>query len=207
LLLRPSGELSIDYHKRMTLPLAEDIPLKGLFPWLTTIFGERYFVPGVAGTPVVIDRPRGRGGETSGAPITAATVICYEDLVPNLLQKMVRDTDASLLVGLLNGQWFGETVAVHQHALLASWRAVENGRFFVRSGTTGVSRVIDPHGRIVSELPPFREGTLLVPGVPLLTGKTVFTRFGMFPAQVISVFLLLLAGLCYLRGRPTESTR
>jgi len=207
LLLTPSGNLSIHYHKRMTLPLAEDIPFKKLFPWLTSIFGERYFVPGVAGTPIVVNRPPNRGGKVSGAPITAASVICYEDLVPNLLQELVRDTGASILVGLLNGQWFGQSVAVHQHALLASWRAIENGRYFVRASTTGLTRVVDPHGRVVAELPPFREGALSVPAVPLLTGKTIYTWVGMLPAQVISLVLLLLACLCYFRVWSTESSR
>lgn len=202
--LRPDGDLNIGYQKRMTLPLAEDIPFKETFPWLTRIFGERYFLAGESDKPIVIDRPRTRGGKASGEPYSVATLICYEDLIPGLFRSTVHQHNVDLLVGLSNSQWFGESVGAKQQALLASFRAIENGRYFLRATTVGLSQVFDPSGRVVQEAPPYTEVALSVPNIPLLHGSTLFLRVGELPAKLFSVLLLLITGLCYFSQRPAH---
>lgn len=192
-LLKPDGEFHPAYQKRHTLPLAEDIPLRTTFPWLTHIFGHRYFVPGSRGDPIVMPFPRGSAREVLRPDFKIATLICYEDMLPELFREMTKASDANLLVALTNEQWFGTTVASSQHAMLAAWRAVENRRFLLRVTTTGRSIAVNPWGEIVASLPPFQEAAMTVTDVPLLEGRTIFALLGLWPLQVVSVIVFLLS--------------
>jgi len=197
IVLKPDGQMYQGYQKRRTLPFAEDIPFKEQLPWLTKIFGDRYFIAGTESTPVTIERPIGRGQIPTGEPYSAATLICYEDLLPWLFRDMLKQHKVDILIGLSNSQWFGSSVATKQHALLARWRAIENGRYFLRATTTGLTQVIDPRGRVVSEIEPFAPGYLLAE-VPLLTRNTTFTRVGSVPIRILAVIILLGCLICYI---------
>jgi apolipoprotein N-acyltransferase len=54
---------------------------------------------------------------------------------------------------------------------------VENERYLVRAANTGISAVVDPHGRVLERTELF-ERTVLVRDVPLLAGSTFYTRHG-----------------------------
>jgi apolipoprotein N-acyltransferase len=60
---------------------------------------------------------------------------------------------------------------------MAGFRAVETRRYLVRATTTGVSGVIDPHGRVVDSLGVGARGVLLTP-VAALSGLTPYARLG-----------------------------
>jgi apolipoprotein N-acyltransferase len=83
---------------------------------------------------------------------------------------------ATLLVNITNDVWFGDTVAPRQHNLIASFRAIENRRWLVRSTNTGTTSVVSPTGETVASLPGFSEGVLRAE-VRLLSGQTLYTRF------------------------------
>jgi apolipoprotein N-acyltransferase len=65
-----------------------------------------------------------------------------------------------LLVNQTNDAWFGDTVAPHQHHMIASFRAIETKRFLLRSTNTGLTAVVDPFGKTLAKLLPFSEATL-----------------------------------------------
>jgi apolipoprotein N-acyltransferase len=84
---------------------------------------------------------------------------------------------AQLLVNITNDGWYGRTSAPYQHFAMAKFRAVENERFLVRAANTGITAVVDPHGRVLERTELF-ERTVLVREVPLLAGSTFYTRHG-----------------------------
>lgn len=83
-------------------------------------------------------------------------LICYESLFPGLAR---RDPDVRALINISNDAWFGVTSGPLQHLNLASYRAIERSTPVLRATPTGVSAVIDAHGRVV-------------PGAHLLLGKS-----------------------------------
>jgi apolipoprotein N-acyltransferase len=69
------------------------------------------------------------------------------------------------------------TSAPYQHLSFYVFRSIETGRWLARAANTGVSAFIDPYGAIRSRTPIFTEG-LLVEDVPLLSGQTIYNRYG-----------------------------
>ena len=81
--------------------------------------------------------------------VALAPSICYEDAFGNELRDFL--PEAGLLVNVSNDGWFGDSIAPHQHLQMARFRALESGRFMLRSTNTGITAVIDPHGRVVRQ--------------------------------------------------------
>jgi apolipoprotein N-acyltransferase len=93
-------------------------------------------------------------------------------------------------VNVSNDGWFGNSIAPHQHLQMARYRALESGRFMLRSTNTGITAVIDAQGRIVRQGAQFQ--AVVVPAlVQPRQGATPWVRFGNWP--VLSVCVLLLA--------------
>ena len=57
---------------------------------------------------------------------------------------------SELLTTITNDAWFGPTSAPYQHFEQASMRAIEEGRYLVRSANTGISGIVDPYGRVLA---------------------------------------------------------
>jgi len=68
-------------------------------------------------------------------------------------------------------------IVPYQHLAMTVFRAVENHRYLVRAANTGITAVVDPHGRVLERTELF-ERAVLVRDVPLLAGSTFYTRHG-----------------------------
>ena len=66
---------------------------------------------------------------------------------------------------------------------MARMRAIEQGRYLVRSANTGISGIVDPYGRIIGRAALFEEA-VLVSEVRLLTDVTFYGRIGDVPAYL-----------------------
>jgi len=164
-LIGPSGATDAVYRKMHLVPFGEFIPLKGVISFVSPLvesFAE--FVPGT---------------ETVLLPVGShlvSTSICYEVVYPELVRDAVLK-GSELLTTITNDGWYGRTSAPFQHWELASLRAIEHGRYLARAANTGISGVVDPYGRVVARSNLF-ERDALVSEVRLLTGRTLYTRFG-----------------------------
>src|SRR5690606_28481089 len=61
---------------------------------------------------------------------------------------------------LTNDGWYGATPGPYQHFLQARVRSVEEGLPLVRAANTGISAIVDAHGRITTSLDLGQIGTL-----------------------------------------------
>jgi apolipoprotein N-acyltransferase len=167
------------YVKRHLVPFGEFYPVPEFIrDWMRLMnlpTGDA--IPGPEDQP-----PLEVGGEK------LAVTICYEDVFG--AEQLRYLADATLLVNVSNDAWFGDSIAPHQHLQIARVRAAEAGRYLLRSTNTGVTAVIDAHGRVVDELPQFRVGVLKAT-VRGYTGATPYARGGNW--LVVSVALGVLA--------------
>jgi apolipoprotein N-acyltransferase len=84
---------------------------------------------------------------------------------------------STLLTTITNDAWFGRSSAPYQHFDMAATRAIEHGRYLVRSANTGISGIVDPYGRMIMASDLFTEG-VLVGDVRLIEELTIYARIG-----------------------------
>jgi apolipoprotein N-acyltransferase len=169
ILVRPDGSVANPYHKMILMPFGEYTPLSSLLPFLKDINATAgQFTAGEE--PGLLSFKLSNGKEAKVSPL-----ICYEDIVPEISRDAVR-MGSGLLINQTNDAWFGDTVAPYQHHVIASFRAIENDRYLLRSTNTGLTAVVDPLGRTLASLLPYTEGVLPME-VSLKNSRTIFTIF------------------------------
>ena len=167
------------YRKSHLVPFGEFVPLKPLFGW----FLEVVQIP-------LLDFAR--GAETQQPLAVAgqriAVNICYEDAFGAEIIRQL--PQATLLANVSNVAWFGRSIAPQQHLQISQARALETGRYMLRATNTGMTAIIDPHGRVQKVAPEFTEA--IVTGVVQgRAGATPYVRWGNTPIVALSLLLML----------------
>lgn len=162
-LIDTSGAERARYSKINLVPFGEFVP--PLFEWVGKVSDEAgNFAPGTQRT--VMDFGRARAG----------VFICYESAFPDFVRQYARD-GASVLVNLSNDGYFFRTSARAQHLAVVRMRAAENRRWILRSTNDGTTASIDPAGRVMHTLPPFRETSGRLP-FNAVNDVTPYSRHG-----------------------------
>lgn len=188
LLLDPSmsdpGSATYRYDKHHLVPFGEFIPT-----------GFRWFVS-------FLNIPL--GDQTRGAALQPPfrvndqwilPNICYEDLFGEEIAAQFRArlvkpaTMPTMMLNISNIAWFGNSIAVPQHLQISQMRTLETGRPMLRATNTGATAVINPHGQVLTELPPSTRGELST-SVQGYGGMTVFLRFGNDSIVLIALIML-----------------
>ena len=188
-LIDPQGVVLGHYHKQVLLAFGEYIPFSGLLGLLP-------------GMPFVEGFTAGDSTRTFDLPGGGriAPLICYEDLMPELSRKFVKESKANILVNLTNDAWYGRSVAPWQHARLAQWRAIETRRTLLRVTNTGVTSFINARGEIAETLPIFTPAVLETQ-IEILAGETFYVRYGDWFAWGITLVTLAIVLLRLSRRR------
>lgn len=129
------AEILARYDKRRLVPFSET---RSILRWLGD---ERdAFEAGRSDDPIA----------SPGGAIGVA--ICSEAMFPSIVRERVR-RGAEWLVNPSNDEWFTSVAAARHQLAVASLRAIETRRWIARPTTTGISAIVDPHGRVVQEAP------------------------------------------------------
>jgi apolipoprotein N-acyltransferase len=184
------GEGEGVYHKRHLVPFGEFFPVPGFIRQWMRMMNLPYsdLAPGTRHQSPL------RAGRVALAP-----TICYEDAYG--AEQLEFLPEAQLLVHVSNDAWFGDTIAPHQHLQMARMRALESGRYLVRSTNTGITAIIDERGTVLATAPQFRP-FVLAGTVPPFAGATPYVRTGNFPVLLLSALgIALAAGFGRTRAR------
>ena len=80
-------------------------------------------------------------------------LICYEIIYTG---KLFHKSDFDLIINISEDGWFGQSIGPKQHFAHSILRAIESGKYLVRSSNNGISGIINPLG-IVEERVKFGE--------------------------------------------------
>jgi apolipoprotein N-acyltransferase len=158
-----------------SMPFGETFPI--LYEWSPN---SSKFVPGARFDPLTFGSHQ------------VATIICYEDIIAGFVNRIVNNGDPDLLANLTNDAWFGDTTEPWIHLALATMRAVEHRRYFVRSTNSGVSAIVDPVGRVVKHTETFKEEAI-AGEVAWLHSHTVYELLGDVPWWLSAALAFALA--------------
>ncbi|KAF0153012.1 MAG: apolipoprotein N-acyltransferase [Ignavibacteria bacterium] len=164
------------------VPFVEDLPFLGDFiKWQVGIsswnVGDRQSVSDLGYTKV-------------------GAVVCIESIYPEYITKLANN-GADFLAVVTNDSWYGYSSGPFQHKEISVLRAVENRRAVVRNANGGVSCIIDPMGRTLTETNLFKKD-VLVGYVPIYEEKTFYSQFPLIIPLIVvlgSVITILLAAL------------
>jgi apolipoprotein N-acyltransferase len=189
------GNVLGSYDKTYLLAFGEYIPFGEQFPGLYDLSpGTGRFTPGEHVRPLRFRDYR------------IATLVCYEDIITRFVRRAVREGDPHLLVNISNDAWFGDTHEPWVHLALAKFRAVEHHRYLVRATLTGVSAIVDPTGRVVTQGPAYERASLHGE-VAMLTGWTPYQTLGDWPgwgALALIVYLVFIGRRTPSSPKPTK---
>jgi apolipoprotein N-acyltransferase len=175
------------YGKMRLIPFAEHVPT-GDLPFLSRFLEEQIGISGSGwqvGTslePFHLDLYE--GSVAIGVPI------CFEDSFFQHTRAMAL-AGSNLFINLTNNSWSGTFTAHGQHTAAMVFRSIETRRPMIRSTNSGLTSIIDNHGRIIWSLPEFETigvGIRVVLSIPE-TFITFYTYWGDWFALLCLVIL------------------
>ena len=176
--LTTAGDAQGTYLKQKLVPFGEYVPLQDMLRGLIAFFD----LP-------MSDFARGTSEQSllQAKGYRIAPFICYEVVYPEFAASLAAQSDILLTVS--NDAWFGHSIGPLQHLQMAQMRALEAGRWMIRATNNGVTVLIDPHGRIVEQIPAFKEAVLYGEVTPM-QGLTPYLQWRSWPLIVVCVLLL-----------------
>ena len=132
-----------------------------------------------------------------------STAICYEVTYASQAREAVRN-GSEMLTTITNDAWYGESSAPFQHFEMAAMRAIEQGRYLVRSANTGISGIVDPYGRVLIRTNLF-ETVAVVGEARFVQAKTVYATIGDLAAYLSGAIVALALALAFAEGRKKHA--
>lgn len=184
--ITPDGTISEPYYKQALVPVGEFIPFESavslILPWVSELgtLNGTYYPSSFGSQNIVFQTPQGK---ISG-------IICYESIIPHIAREQA-NMGSELLVMITNDSWFGTSAALTQHLSHAQLRAVENGKYLIRAGNTGITAVISPSGEIISRLP-IDTAAALNGQISFVSERTLYSRIGdviLLPGLLLTLFI------------------
>ncbi|KXS41472.1 MAG: apolipoprotein N-acyltransferase [Candidatus Frackibacter sp. T328-2] len=177
-LVNTNAQITDSYNKMSLVPFGEYIPLRNIMP--TNI--KELMSDKSAGEKI---NSFSLNGFKWGSPI------CSEILNPELVSKIARDNH--FLVNPSNEAWFKKSNASLEIWQTAIFRAVENRIPIIKVSNTGISGIINAHGKIKMQLKPFKAtSSIWNLKIPNKKKETIYNRYNDYFIYLIGLMALLL---------------
>ncbi|AKR44641.1 hypothetical protein ACJ67_08010 [Methylophilus sp. TWE2] len=123
----------------------------------------------------------------------AAVSICYDDLFGADLAEYARE--ASYIVSVSNGAWFGHSAGLEQYLQFTQARAIESQKMIARASNNGITAFIDKNGEVLVRAAKNKALTLNYT-VDSYQGSTLYSR-----CKDAIFYILQLIGLICIASR------
>lgn len=170
------------YSKQRLVPFGEFVPMRDVVMFLIPPLADVGMLEEdlLAGDEsVVLDTDIGRVG----------CGVCFDSIYEGLMLETVRN-GAEVIAIATNDSWFSDSAALDMHNGQSRLRAIETGRYVVRSANTGISSIIDPMGNVIEELGALRSGCVSSE-IYLRSSMTLYTLIGNTFVVLCAVFLVM----------------
>ena len=177
------GESSGLYHKQKLVPFGEYMPFPESWRPMLSFFNipMSQFAAGN-------NQDSQLSVASNNNSYTIAPFVCYDVVYPDFVAEQT--LNSGLMITISNDAWFGLSNGPLQHLGIVKMRALENGRYMLRSTNTGVTALIDNRGKIVDRLPQMEFGVLSAQA-EVRTGNTPFNIWASWPILILCFGVLL----------------
>ena len=101
-------------------------------------------------------------------------LICYEIIYSG---KLFVSSDFDIILNISEDGWFGQSIGPKQHFVHSIFRAIESGKYVVRSANNGLSAIVNPIGEIEQSVDYGQSGYIDFEGHKKIQ-PTIFSRYG-----------------------------
>ena len=117
-------------------------------------------------------------------------LICYEIIYSG---KLFNDNNFDLIMNISEDGWFGESEGPIQHFNHSIFRAIESGKYIVRSSNNGSAAIINPTGFVEKQVN-FGEKGYVDLEEKIKTKPTIFSKYG---NKIFGLLILLYISLIF----------
>jgi len=195
LMFSPGTRQVIHYGKSKLVPFGERVPFVDQLPFLGDLIKWGVGLTGwnVGKDTTVFNLPLDNRKDT----LKIDGMVCYESIYLYFIPRFV-EKGADLISVVTNDSWYGNSSGPYQHKEMSVLRAVENRKTVVRAANGGISCIIDPLGRTLTESKMFTTD-VITGDIFIQEGKTFFTTHSLIIPIISSVFSLWLFGFFILK--------
>ena len=101
-------------------------------------------------------------------------MICYEIIYTG---KLFDKPDFDLIINISEDGWFGQSIGPKQHFAHSIFRAIESGKYVVRSANNGIAAIINPLGDVEKSIALGQSGYIDLE-INKKIQPTLFSKFG-----------------------------
>ena len=111
-------------------------------------------------------------------------LICYEIIYTG---KIFINRDFDFIVNISEDGWFGQSIGPHQHFAHSIYRAIESGKYILRSANNGITAIVNPLGVVEDKVDLNQSGFIDL----LKTKKIESTLFSKYGNKIFVLIILL----------------
>ena len=111
-------------------------------------------------------------------------LICYEIIYTG---KIFNNRDFDFIVNISEDGWFGQSIGPHQHFVHSIYRAIESGKYVLRSANNGIAAIVNPLGVVEKQVDLNQSGYVDF----IESKKTTSTMFSKYGNKIFGLMILL----------------
>ena len=115
-------------------------------------------------------------------------LICYEIIYSG---KIFNSSEFDYIINISEDGWFGKSIGPHQHFTHSIYRAIESGKYLIRSANNGVAAIINPMGVVEKKIPLGDSGYIDF-SEKKIVNKTLFSQHGNKMFLIITLLYIFL---------------
>ena len=161
--------LITDYKKLKLVPFGEFLPLEKILSkiGLKSLTNNYHsFSSGESREILIISEKE--------FDIKILPLICYEIIYSG---KIFNDSNFDYIINVSEDGWFGNSIGPYQHFVHSIFRAIESGKYLIRSANNGISATINPIGFIEKKIEFGRSGYIDFYETRYFD-ETIFSKYG-----------------------------
>lgn len=129
-------------------------------------------------------------GPNPDSYVRFTTPICFEDAFPYICRNLYK-MGSEVFLNITNDSWSKTRSSEIQHFIIASFLSIEFRTTLVRCANSGYSVVVDPAGKVLYDMPLFKEDALACPIPVFSRNQTLYATYGDWLPCIIGILTVL----------------
>jgi len=101
-------------------------------------------------------------------------LICYEIIYTG---NIFNNRDFDFIINISEDGWFGQSIGPHQHFVHSIYRAIESGKYVLRSANNGIAAIVNPLGIVENKVGLNQSGFIDLSKTKKVK-PTIFSKYG-----------------------------